>query len=401
MTDKVAVVGLGFVGLTLALFLAEKSKYVVGFDLDKSKIDDLRANKTYFHENGLNELLDAHLDRNFFPNSLEDETGVYDWIIVTVGTPLKYNKPNMSYLFDTLNFVASKASHNAEIILRSTVPIGITRQYAELLENIRPDLNVSFCPERTVEGKAIQELQELPQIVSSIRAERSGKVRKFFNEIDVETINLDSTEEAELVKLFSNVYRDLHFSIANLFDEVASELNLSGSSVIDAANFSYDRNNIPNPGFVAGPCLSKDAQLLASSVQSDILKNYALVGRTLNGIRVGRFVEETLKSLGSSGSVLLYGLAFKGWPETDDIRDSQAIDFFHKLRNSNHLASVYLFDPIASDEQIMSYFHGGVIFEGQRVDVVVRLNNHPSFESWMSNNHHILNENAKIIDTWK
>ena len=202
MTDKVAVVGLGFVGLTLALFLAEKSKYVVGFDLDKSKIDDLRANKTYFHENGLNELLDAHLDRNFFPNSLEDETGVYDWIIVTVGTPLKYNKPNMSYLFDTLNFVASKASHNAEIILRSTVPIGITRQYAELLENIRPDLNVSFCPERTVEGKAIQELQELPQIVSSIRAERSGKVRKFFNEIDVETINLDSTEEAELVKLF-------------------------------------------------------------------------------------------------------------------------------------------------------------------------------------------------------
>lgn len=401
MNDRTAVIGLGFVGLTLALFLARKGEHVTGFDVDKTKIENLKNRRTYFHENGLDELLIENLNQTFFPKSLDDDTSSFDWIFVTVGTPLKAGKPNLSYLFDTINFVCAKAATNAEIILRSTVPVGVTGEYAALIARIRPDLNVSFCPERTIEGKAIEELQKLPQVLASRHVERRKKISDFFDRLDINVIELETTEEVELIKLFSNVYRDLHFSIANLFDEIASAFGLNGSSIIHAANRSYDRNNIPSPGFVAGPCLSKDAQLLASSLDTDTLTSYVLAGRKINSLRTDRLVQSTIDCLGSHGTILIYGLAFKGQPETDDIRDSQSIEFIKKLRATENTASILLYDPIATAEQIRTYFEDVKIYDGEKVDVVVRLNNHGSFYQWLQDNRQVLNEGATILDTWE
>lgn len=401
MNDKVAVIGLGFVGLTLALFLSRKVKNVTGFDTEKKKIEDLKNGRTYFHENGLDELLIENLNQTFFPKSLDEDTPFFDWIFVTVGTPLKSGKPNLSYLFKTVDFVCSKAAPNAEILLRSTVPVGITKEYSDLIMRIRPDLNVSFCPERTIEGKAIEELQNLPQILASRYVERNKKILDFFDQLDINVVELETTEEAELIKLFSNIYRDLHFSIANLFDEISSSFGLNGSSIINAANRSYDRNNIPKPGFVAGPCLSKDAQLLASSLDDDHLSKYVLAGRKINSLRIDRLTKRTLDCVGSNGTVLIYGLAFKGQPETDDIRDSQSLEFIKQIRTAEMTTSILLYDPVATAEQIRTYFDEERIFNGEKVDVVVRLNNHSSFDQWLQDNRHCLNEGATIIDTWE
>ena len=112
---------------------------------------------------------------------------------------------------------------------------------------------------------------------------------KFFKKLEIETIVCTSTKQAELVKLFSNVYRDLSFGIANLFDEIASIYDINGTKTIDIANYKYSRNNIAKPGSVAGPCLSKDAILLAQNIDNYKIVDTINMGRELNSIRIRRY----------------------------------------------------------------------------------------------------------------
>jgi len=150
-------------------------------------------------------------------------------------------------------------------MLRSTVPVGTTRkQVIPVLEHYSglaagSGFHIAFCPERTVEGQAIQELSSLPQIVGGLTEACTEKAVSFWSTLTDTVVRVDALEAAELVKLINNSYRDLSFAFANEFALLADRYNIDATRLIAAANEGYPRDKIPRPSpGVGGYCLTKD-----------------------------------------------------------------------------------------------------------------------------------------------
>lgn len=393
---SVLVVGMGFVGLTLSAFLASRGVRVTGYDINERTVAVIGTGKSHFHEAGLNEAISGVLGKTFHVSSNEEslQRSSYDVVVITVGTPLRNGVVDESYIDQAWRIAAGTVRDGGLIILRSTVTVGTTRRLETSLPDVR-SVQVAFCPERTVEGAALRELSELPQIVSRPHS-CSRAAQEFFEGVGCSVIACESHEEAELIKLFSNVYRDLRFSIANLFEAISLDFGLHAPTLIDNANNGYARNDIPRPGFVGGPCLSKDAHILAQSLNGGLAKSlnsgdltpFVLAGRTINGLRIqasGRLIREQLcrqeRSPGNS-LVIVAGIAFKGEPATDDTRDSPALDLISELNRSGVRVAVQ--DYEVPDESLTSMhltiWRGSVGLEEDDVALVVIANNHRGYD---------------------
>ena len=283
-------------------------------------------------------IIKLHLNKEFFLHRTVPDNIDFSVIIISVGTPLSERldgRPNLDILSRCIEDVAKIITQDNLLILRSTVPVGTAREVeAEVLRRTRlPYLNISFCPERTAEGSALIELKSLPQVVSGNSQYAINLCREFFREMVDEIVEADSLEEAELTKLFNNVYRDSIFALSNIFSNIAQDFGLDGKRVIKNANHNYPRCNIPLPGFVAGPCLEKDAYILASNLRSKILRDTVLVAREVNERIESDFADWLSNELSknSQGKVLVTGLAFKGNPPTNDLRGSSTIKILKKV----------------------------------------------------------------------
>ena len=172
---KVAIVGLGYVGLTLALTLADNGFSVFGLDKDENLVSQLLNKDPPFFESGLENLLRSHIENGFKPTTHINQVFA-DIYIITVGTPVSTvdKKPDVEHIRKAVLTIAKKLKENDLVVLRSTVPIGCTRNIViPLLEDVSQlkvgkDFFVAFCPERTAEGQALKELRELPQIVGGM-----------------------------------------------------------------------------------------------------------------------------------------------------------------------------------------------------------------------------------------
>ena len=192
------------------------------------------------------------------------------------------------------------------------------------------------------------------------------------------------SEAAELVKLFNNTYRDTNFAIANLFNLIAQSYNLDGLEIIGSSNYNYNRSKIALPGFVGGPCLTKDAHILMDGL-SDELGSFVSCAREMNASlpeRIANWIEKKYKSHNFE-FVSLSGLAFKGVPATSDIRDSPSIDLINILKTKNiplviHDFEVYEDDLRSFDLRFFSDFDE-LIHESQ---FLVCLNNHSCYHQY-------------------
>lgn len=204
----IAVVGLGYVGLTLGLTLADLGFKVKAFDVNKAVMDSVKRAKPHFYEQGLDRLLNDHLNKNFLlVNNFEGENNA-DVYFVAVGTPLDANsKPSLHYLEKAVAHIGGVLKHGDTVVLRSTVPLGTTRNCViPILEKesgmrAGDDFLVAFAPERTIEGKALEELRNLPQVIGGISHASCDLVASIFNFMSNSTILVDSLEAAEMVKL--------------------------------------------------------------------------------------------------------------------------------------------------------------------------------------------------------
>ena len=215
---EVTVVGLGYVGLTLGLVLADSGFAVLGFDSNRDLLELLNDKKPPFHEKGLQNFLDAYIGHNLrITDTLRGSSDVY---IVTVGTPIDKDskKPRLDHILAAAENVARVLKKNDLVILRSTVPIGCTRETVlpalEQLSGLTAgrDFFLAFCPERTAEGRALEELRKLPQIVGGFCPRSTELAMRLFNENTHTVIDVGSLEAAELSKLMDNTFRDLIFS---------------------------------------------------------------------------------------------------------------------------------------------------------------------------------------------
>ena len=410
---KICIVGLGYVGLTLAMHSVRNGYEVHGIEILDDTFDIISSGSTHFYEPGLNELLKISLGTSFHVHKNIPNKVNFDVFIVTVGTPLLTGQktPNIEVLYNAVESIAPFVSEDNLVILRSTIPVGTSRLVAEKIlksQNLN-SVNVSFCPERTAEGQALVELQSLPQIISGNSDKSACQAREFFETLADEVVEANSLEEAELIKLFNNTFRDASFAIANTFNQIAQSFSVDGAAVINKANYKYARSAIPKPGFVAGPCLEKDAHILSSGMPDGDLKNFISSIRNANENlekMVADYISKYLQQ-NKASKVLLTGIAFKGLPQTNDLRGSSALNIVTGL--AKHAANLTVHDFMNSKEELAKQvdlksvgpdeiFNNSVI----RYDCIVILNNHPKYKSlqMMDFISKQIQKGAFVIDSW-
>ncbi len=334
----VGVIGLGYVGLTLATAFGDVGIRVVGIEKRQDVVDLVNSGKAHFSEEGL----DDHLSNvvragnlkafvDFAPNTT---CGVY---IITVGTPLdETGAPRLDFIQNATRQVGANMQDGALVIVRSTVKIGTTRDIVSpILAETGKTFRIAMCPERTLEGEAMRELRTLPQIVGADDEETVELAARLFSELTPTIIKMSSLEAAEITKLVDNTYRDVKFAFANEVARACEVFGVNAMEVISNGKIGYKRTDVALPGLVGGPCLEKDPHIFNHSVrEKGICLEITSAARLVNERQPAEtvaFIAEQLKARTDLGSakVALLGLAFKGHPETDDLRGSMAL---HVLR---------------------------------------------------------------------
>ncbi len=319
---QVAVIGgCGHVGLPLALALVSRGHHVDVLDIDAAAIARIQAGEMPFMEGDGAELLRQALDSGRFRCHLDPAclTGAEAVILIT-GTPVdEYMNPRHTLIFKVLDPCLPHFRDGQTLILRSTLYPGMTARVARFLEKNRLNLHVAFCPERVAEGRAIQEMLTLPQIISALSPEGREMSARLFATLTPTLIHLEPLG-AELTKLFSNVYRYIHFAIPNQFYMICREHAVDYARIHHALTCEYPRAaHLPKPGLTAGPCLLKDTLQLAA------FQNLQFpLGQAACHIHEGmpNFLIQTLRrkmDLAALNAGLL-GVAFKA--DSDDVRSS-------------------------------------------------------------------------------
>jgi nucleotide sugar dehydrogenase len=394
----IVVLGLGYVGLTLAAVLAEEGFLVSGVDPDSNKINRLKALDSYVHEPGINEILGEQIGKNFHPCTEIPDDG--DVFILSVGTPVERSvagenpTPMLKYIQIAAEQVGNKLKPGNLVVLRSTVPIGTCRDIVlPILEGVSglkcgTDFHLSFAPERTAEGKALKELRELPQIIGGYNQDSVEATAALFRELTSNIIRVSSLEAAETIKLVNNTFRDLIFAYSNHVSQIAAHFNIDIHEVIRAANQGYPRDPVPlpSPG-VGGPCLTKDPFIFASvaktiDMEDTLFEKSRHINESMHQFLVERIIAQ-LQGIGKdirSAKILICGLAFKGHPETGDIRNSSAVEMYHLLKEKAQ--HIYGHDPVAEVSEIKELGIQPVsLYAGfQDIDAVLFLNNHRFYE---------------------
>jgi UDP-N-acetyl-D-mannosaminuronic acid dehydrogenase len=246
-------------------------------------------------------------------------------VIVTIGTPVdEFLNPERHVILDCIDELLPHLEDGQLLVLRSTLYPGTTDAVAAHLKRKKRSLNVAFCPERIVQGNGIEELANMPQIVSGTTAEAAEEAAALFRIIAPETVTLTPIE-AEFAKLFGNAYRYIEFAATNQFYLIAQSAGLDYQRILKAMKYNYPRaRNIPTPGYAAGPCLMKDTLQLAAFAHNEFtLGNAAMLineGLPLHVISDLRRRYDLGKM-----TVGLLGMAFKS--EIDDIRASLSYKF--------------------------------------------------------------------------
>jgi UDP-N-acetyl-D-mannosaminuronic acid dehydrogenase len=318
----VCVIGTGRVGLPLGLSFLGAGMRSVGVDVDSALIGRVNAGVMPFQEPGYDELVAR---REF---QITDDPAIVSksaTIVITVGTPLhNHIETDLSQIERVLNEVTPHLREGQLICLRSTVAPGTTQFVRRWLERytsltVGVDLFLAFCPERIAEGKSFTELHTLPQIIGSEDVASERRAAKLFRRLTEEVLPTDYVT-AELVKLFNNILRYVHFAMANEFAMVADEF---GANIYEAqrlANYKYPRSFLAAPGLTAGTCLRKDFGMINErSPYPDML----LSAWKSNEFMPAFLVEKLLKRTDIHGKIIaILGFTFKA--DTDDLRDSLA-----------------------------------------------------------------------------
>ncbi|MBI4516029.1 MAG: nucleotide sugar dehydrogenase [Deltaproteobacteria bacterium] len=321
----VAVVGLGRVGLPLALVFAEHGCRVLGVEVDPARLSALQAGRLPFIEEGAAELLARHAGRSFRPGGDPAAVGQADYVVLTFGTPVdEHMNPAYTQLERVVAGLIPHFRSGQTLILRSTVAPGTTNYLRRFIERetalvVGRDFFIAFCPERIAEGQAIPEIAEIPQIVGALDPESSRRASDLFGRIAPELLHSDATA-AELAKLFCNMHRYIDFAIGNEFMVIAMQHGANIYEVVNLVNHNYKRAGLKLPGLTGGPCLYKDGFFLVDRVPfADLISVAWKINETVPGFLIERIKRE--RDLSGLNAAIL-GLAFKR--NIDDNRNSLA-----------------------------------------------------------------------------
>lgn len=347
----VIVGGGGHVGLPLGLALARSGYNLIAYDTSVSTVEQINSGIVPFIEDGAEELLKSSLDAKRFRASIDPKCLVdADIIIVVIGTPVdEHLSPDPNSVVNAVKELLPHLNGSQLLILRSTVFPGVSQRVESLINEEVPGMDMAYCPERIAEGHALKELATLPQVIGVRNDSAFNRAAELFNALSGKTLRT-TPEEAELAKLFTNVWRYLKFAAANQFFMMANDFGVDYEKVRHAIAHEYPRaSDLPMAGFAAGPCLFKDTMQLSALVQQNFPLGHAamMINEGTPGYLVSRL--ERRFDL-SKMTVGILGMAFKA--DVDDTRSSLA----YKLRKLLlfKCKEVLISDPFVKDERLVS-----------------------------------------------
>jgi nucleotide sugar dehydrogenase len=411
---NICIIGLGFVGLTVALSFAKKGFNIVGVEKNKSIIKLLQSGKSHFYEPGIENLLKKMIKNKkiIFLSAIPKKINLNTFII-TVGTPIDKNKKiitkHIENVAKELNLVLK--NHDL-VILRSTVGVGITRKIVlPIIQSKGKKIYLSFCPERTLEGNAMKELMYLPQIIGGLDKVSILKSSQIFKKLTKKIIHVSNIETAEMIKLVDNSNRDVFFAYANEIANICDGYGISALEVIQKGKKNYPRTNLPSPGLVGGPCLEKDPHIMSQSsiVQNNIFPNITIQARNLNEnlpIQIIKYIKQFLKINKfkiTSLNILLAGIAFKGKPITTDIRGTVAKIIVKEIKKKFRKPNIFGYDPVVKNSDIenlsikpINDFYNSI----NKMDLIIILNNNPFFKKLKFTKFYKCEKLILIYDFW-
>jgi UDP-N-acetyl-D-mannosaminuronic acid dehydrogenase len=392
MSESVAVVGLGRVGLPLALSFADRGLHVIGVERRDVVLDQIAAGRMPFRESGTQELLERVLESERFERTktVQDAAGA-DHIVLTLGTPAHVHiEIDMSEIRSVIDDLLPVLREGQSLILRSTVAPGTTDWVAGYIEQRRgfgvgEDLFVAHVPERIAANHFVEEIATLPCIVGGVGEGSGQRAAELFSVFGTEIVQTTPTE-AELAKIWTNILRYTEFALPNLLMMECEQYGANVFEVIDLVNRDYPRGGIARPGLTSGACLRKDFAF--SEERSSAPGMLLAVSRVHETVPL--FLVKGLKSrLGGSLrdlKVAVLGLTFKR--DSDDARDSLSYKLIRLLERE--LAHVARHDPHlpAESEPLDAAL--------ENADAVVIATNHSDFEDLIAR----LPEGTMLVDPW-
>jgi UDP-N-acetyl-D-mannosaminuronic acid dehydrogenase len=392
MPPSVAVVGLGRVGLPLALAFADRGLQVIGVERERSIVDSVSDGRMPFREPGTGELLQRVLASGRLElTASAPEAARADHIVLTLGTPAyEHVEIDVSQIRDAVDDLLPVLREGHSVILRSTVAPGTTEWVAGYIEQRRgfragEDLFVSHVPERIAQNHFLEEIATLPCIVGGVGESSGARAAKLFEVFGTEIVETTPVQ-AELAKIWTNILRYTQFALPNLLMMESEQYGANVFEVIDLINHDYPRGGMAAPGMTAGACLRKDFTF--SEERSNAPGMLLAVSRVHESMPL--FLVNGLKDrLGGSvrdRKVAVLGLTFKR--DSDDLRDSLSYKLIRLLERE--LAHVARHDPHAPEES------EPLETALENADAVVLATNHSAFHGIGRD----LPPGALLVDHW-
>ena len=386
--DRIVVIGLGYVGLPVAVIFASREFEVVGVDVNEDKVRAVNEGRCYIKEPRLPELLRDVVSKGLLKATTNAVKAVSesDAVIIAIPTPVRGGVTDLSYLREALESVKRGLHKGLLVVTESTIPPRTTVNFVKpLLEGsglrVEKDFYLAHVPERIAPGKAIEELLNMPRVVGGVGPRSTEKAVELYSKVSSKLMLTDATT-AEFVKLIENTYRDLNIAYANLLGIMAEELGIDVYKAIELAN-THQRVNIHMPGAgVGGPCLTKDPYMLVSVLPefwgTELIKLVRRINEYMPKHTVD-IVEKALRDFGlniKNVRIAVLGATYKG--DVDDTRKSPAKYIVKELLDKG--ASVVIYDPYTTESfeaEKATSLEGAI----READAIVIITDHSEFKN--------------------
>lgn len=364
--DTICVVGLGYVGLPLALIMGKKYR-VTGFDIDKTRIDELKRGYDRTNEIDEEELRESTITLTY------DEANIREAsiIIVTVPTPIdNHNIPDLGPLTKATRIIGRNLKKGSIVVYESTVYPGVTEDICvPILEKEsgltwKKDFNVGYSPERINPGDRVHTIDKIIKVVAGDTEETAEILSKLYgNVISAGVYKASSIKVAEAAKVIENTQRDLNIALINELSMIFNRMGIDTIEVLKAAGTKW--NFLPfEPGLVGGHCIGVDPYYLTFKAEEiGYHPEIILAGRRIND-GMGKYIaENVIKVLirenvsVNNAHVLIMGFAFK--ENIGDIRNTKVIDILHELKEFG--VHVSIFDPYVHPEEVKKEYNIDVL----------------------------------------
>ncbi len=338
--EKVAVLGLGYIGLPTAALIASRGIPVHGVDVSERIVETIASGRIHIAEPDLDGLVQKVVSTGTMRVSVTPEPA--DIFIIAVPTPIDANKrPDLTHVMAAVDSIMKVIAPGNLVILESTCPVGTTEYVARRIKEERVDLKVTagksdadsvcvaYCPERVLPGRILHELLNNDRCIGGVTPQCARRAQRFYKSFVRGTCIATTARVAEMVKLTENAYRDINIAFANELSVICDHLGANVWEVIDIAN-RHPRVNVlqPGPG-VGGHCIAVDPWFIVDSAPS--LAKIIRAGREINDHKADYIYDQAVALIEEHpyADVACCGVAFKA--NVDDLRESPALEIASRL----------------------------------------------------------------------